>query len=275
MSTIPVGLLPNLFYILLIAGVWSATFAIITPGTGVFELMALFALGGTGIGLFYVPYNLWALVPLILGISAFIFALWKKEFANVSLGLSAILISLGSILLFGSESGRVALNPLLATVVTLFTLLLYWVGIRQIIAAHRLRTAYDPSLILEHVGEVRTALDPVGTVYVKGELWSAEADEKILEGEQIQVTDRKGLMLFVAQLERRARVKRRRHLVDDVTLTFLACIFIALVLVVLSALASQSALFRSMNVWWSFGLAEVLARRGPGSSCCGPLLSAG
>ena len=275
MSTIPVGLLPNLFYILLIASVWSATFAIITPGTGVFELMALFALGGTGIGLFYVPYNLWALVPLILGISAFIFALWKKEFANVSLGLSVILISLGSILLFGSESGRVALNPLLATVVTLFTLLLYWVGIRQIIAAHRLRTAYDPSLILEHVGEVRTALDPVGTVYVKGELWSAEADEKILEGEQIQVTGRKGLMLFVAQLERRARVKRRRNMVDDVTLTFLACIFIALVLVVLSALASAIRVIQEYERLVVFRLGRSVGEKGPGLILLWPVIERG
>lgn len=163
--------------------------------------MALFALGGTGIGLFYVPYNSWALVPLILGVGAFVFALWKKDFENISIVLSAILISLGSVLLFESESGRAAVNPLLAIVVTLFTLLLYWYGIRQVIAAHRLRTPYDPSLILDEIGEVRTALDPVGTVYVKGELWSAEADETILEGEQIQVTGREGLALKVAQLE--------------------------------------------------------------------------
>ena len=202
MLTIPTELLPNLLYILLVGGFWSATLAIISPGTGVFELMALFALGGTGIGLFYVPYNTWALIPLILGIAAFVFALWKKQFENVSIFLSAILISLGSVLLFESDSGRAAVNPWLAVVVTLFTLLLYWFGIRQVIAAHRLSTTFDPSLVLNEIGEVRTALDPIGTVYVKGELWSAEAVETILEGEQIQVTDREGLVLKVAQLKK-------------------------------------------------------------------------
>ena len=202
MSIIPESLLPNLLYILLVAGVWSATLAIITPGTGILELMALFALGGTGLGLFYVPYNSWALVPLILGIAAFIFALWKKQFENISIVLSAILISLGSVLLFESDAGRAAVNPFLAIVVTLFTLLLYWFGIRQVIAALRLRTTFDPSLVLNEIGEVRTALDPIGTVHVKGELWSAEADKTIHEGEQIQVTGREGLMLKVAQLEK-------------------------------------------------------------------------
>ncbi len=47
------------------------------------------------------------------------------------------------------------------------------------------------------VGEVRTALDPVGSVFVNGELWSARAETVLAPGARIIVTGREGLTLFV------------------------------------------------------------------------------
>jgi membrane protein implicated in regulation of membrane protease activity len=44
---------------------------------------------------------------------------------------------------------------------------------------------------------VRTALDPVGSVYVGGELWSARSETALPVGIPVRVRGREGLVLLV------------------------------------------------------------------------------
>ncbi len=201
METVPSEFLPNLLYILLVAGVWTSTLAVISPGTGVYELLALATLGGTGVGLFFVPFNGWALLPIALGLVAFIAGLWQRKWERAAIVLAGVLFSLGSALLFENDAGKPAVNPLLAIVMTLTTLGFYWFAITRVIASLRVQSTLDPSLVLNQIGDVRTLLDPVGTVYVGGELWSAWADEMIPVGAEIRVKEREGLMLKVERFE--------------------------------------------------------------------------
>lgn len=201
METVPSALLPNLLYILLVAGVWTSTLAVVSPGTGIYELLALVTLGGTGVGLFFVPFNSWALVPLGLGLIAFVIGLWQRKWENILVVTAGLLFSLGSVLLFENEAGKPAVNPLLAIVMTLTTLGFYWFAISRVVAAHRLQSTLDPALVIDQIGDVRTPIDPVGTVYVGGELWSAWADEVIPEGVDIRVKDREGLVLKVERID--------------------------------------------------------------------------
>jgi membrane-bound serine protease (ClpP class) len=174
---------------------------VISPGTGVYELLALATLGGTGVGLFFVPFNGWALLPIALGLVAFIAGLWQRKWERAAIVLAGVLFSLGSALLFENDAGKPAVNPLLAIVMTLTTLGFYWFAITRVIAALRVQSTLDPSLVLNQIGDVRTLLDPVGTVYVGGELWSAWADEMIPVGSEIRVKEREGLMLKVERFE--------------------------------------------------------------------------
>lgn len=201
METVPSDLLPNLLYLLLVAGVWTSTLAVISPGTGVYELLALVTLGGTGVGLFFVPFNSWALLPLALGLIVFIAGLWQRKWERPAVLLAGLLFSIGSIFLFENDAGKAAVDPFLAVVITLITLGFYWFAISRVISAHRLQSTLDPSLVLDQIGDVRTALDPVGTVYVGGELWSAWSNEVIPVGVEIKVKDREGLVLKVERVE--------------------------------------------------------------------------
>lgn len=201
METVPSELLPNLLYILLVAGVWTSTLAVISPGTGIYELLALATLGGTGVGLFFVPFNGWALLPLALGLVVFIAGLWQRKWERAAIVIAGVLFSLGSVLLFENDAGKPAVNPLLAIVMTLTTLGFYWFAITRVIASLHVQSTLDPSLVLNQIGDVRTPLDPVGTVYVGGEMWSAWADEMIPVGSEIRVKEREGLMLKVERFE--------------------------------------------------------------------------
>lgn len=194
------ALFPNLLYLLLVAGIWLAALAVLSPGTGVLELLALMTLAGAGLGTLVLPFNLWALIVLAAGIVFYILSLRFEKFEPWLL-LSALTLSLGSVFLFDTPEPGPAVSPLLALLVSLLTLGYFWLAVRSSIKAQRTRPSLDPSNVLGKIGDVRTALDLTGSIYVAGELWTARAERPIQVGEKVRVVDRDGLLLLVEPVE--------------------------------------------------------------------------
>ena len=55
----------------------------------------------------------------------------------------------------------------------------------------------DPNRVIGEIAEVRTELNPIGSVYALGELWTARSEERVKAGNRVKVVDREGLMLLV------------------------------------------------------------------------------
>lgn len=190
------ALFPNLLYLLLVSGIWLAALALLSPGTGVLELLAFIALVGAGLGTLVLPLNSWALVVLGIGVVFYVLSLRLEKF-EIWLVLSALALGIGSAFLFRTTAPGPAVNPLLALAVSLLTLGYFWLAVRSSLQAQRERPSIDPSNVLGEIGEVRTDLDPTGSIYVAGELWTARADGNIKTGEKVRVIDREGLLLIV------------------------------------------------------------------------------
>jgi membrane-bound serine protease (ClpP class) len=189
-------IMPNLVYLLLMAGVWLAAMAIASPGTGLLEVAAVVVLIMAGVGTLSVPLDLWALGVVGLGVVLFIGALrWRRT--ALWLVLSALLLSVGSAFLMGMEAGRTAVHPLVAVAVSLLTVGFFWIAVGRGLLAQRAKPAHDPESVLGQVGDVRSVLDPVGSVYVGGELWSARSDAALPIGTTVRVRGREGLTLLV------------------------------------------------------------------------------
>jgi membrane-bound serine protease (ClpP class) len=193
-------LFSNLLYLLLVAGLWLAALAIVSPGTGTLEVLAFLALVGAGLGTLIFPLNGWAVGVLVLG-GVFLIMSLRVRRTEVWLGLSAIAFSLGSVFLFRLKAGGPAVHPVLALVVSLLTLGYFWLAIRKAIAAHQAGPRLDPAIVMGEIGEVRTAIDPTGSVYVAGELWTARSDSPVEAGGQVRIQDRDGLILIVEPIE--------------------------------------------------------------------------
>ena len=200
MTVLDTPIFSNLLYLLLVAGLWLAALAIVSPGTGTLEVLAFFALAGAGLGTLVLPPNGWAVIVLVLGAVFLVLSLRMKR-VEIWLGLSAVAFCLGSVFLFRLEEGGAAVHPLLAIVVSLMTLAYFWLAIRNAILAHQAGPTMDPAFVLDQIGEVRTAIDPTGSVYVAGELWTARADAPISIGASVRVRDRDGLILTVEPVE--------------------------------------------------------------------------
>ncbi len=200
MSILDSALFPNLLYLVLVAGIWLAALAVITPGTGVLELLALVALAGAGLGTTILPLNLWSLVVLAAGVVCFILAL-RMPHSQWWLAASAVALSLGSVFLFRLENGCMAVHPLLALGASLLTLGYFWLAVRSTVMTFRTRPSIDPDRVIGKTGEVRTPLDPTGSVYVLGELWTARCDTPCEPGGAVRILGREGLLLLVKPVE--------------------------------------------------------------------------
>ena len=90
---------PNIAYLFLLGGVLLGLMAIITPGTGVFEVGAFFCVALAGYAVYNLSFNLWALIVLILSIIPFMYAIQKPK-REWFLALSILGLVVGSVFLF-------------------------------------------------------------------------------------------------------------------------------------------------------------------------------
>lgn len=187
---------PNIAYLFLLAGVLLGLMAVITPGTGLLEVGAIFCLALAGYAVFYLSINLWALIVLVLSVVPFIYAI-QKPGREWFLGLSIAGLVVGSIFLFASEGWQPAVNPLFALVSSILYAGFMWIVIRKSIQASHARPSHDLSSLVGQVGEAKTRIYTEGSVQVAGELWSARSDKSIPNGSPVRVIGREGFILIV------------------------------------------------------------------------------
>jgi len=191
---------PNVAYLILVIGVLLGMLALFTPGTGILEIGALFAIFLAGYAMYNLPIRIWALVLLAVGVVPFFFALrkYKQWYWLIPAILSMVI---GSVFLFKSQTSVTAINPYFAMLVSIISVVLMWfIGIKSI-EALRLRPSQDLSRLVEQTGEARTDILNEGTVYVGGEEWSARSEKRIPAGNLVKVVGREGLVLLVVKSE--------------------------------------------------------------------------
>ena len=187
---------PNIAYLFLLSGVLLAMMAIITPGTGMFEVGAFFCLAVAGYAVYTLSINLWALIVLMLSVVPFIYAIRKPK-RELYLALSILGLVLGSVFLFATDGWKPAVNPAVALISSLLFAGFVWVAITKTLQAARARPLHDLSTLVGQSGEAKTHIHAEGSVQVAGELWSARSEKPIPAGSSIRVIDREGFVLFV------------------------------------------------------------------------------
>ena len=192
---------PNVAYLFLVGGFSMALMAIVTPGTGVLEIGAIFALLLAGWGIYNLPINYWALIILVLGVVPFIIAV-RKSRRMVFLGISIFALIIGSVFIFRGEIWwKPVVNPVLASVVSLLTGGFFWIVVQKTLEASDAPLAHDLSPLVGAIGEAKTDIHQEGSVQVRRELWSAYSEYPILEGALVKVVKREGFILQVEAVE--------------------------------------------------------------------------
>jgi membrane-bound ClpP family serine protease len=204
----PITIDPNVVYLILLAGMWLSVTAAYVPGTGILELLAIIGVIASVVVLASMPTNWVSVVAIVVGTFGFftipLLDRRLKLLAFVGLALQLV----GSITLFNGASVSI---PLVAVIV-IASLLYYRFALLPVLHSQRTKAALiDDEPIVGARGYVQRALDPVGTVRVRGESWTARSDQRLDPGTEIVVIDREGLTLFVE-----SEKQKRQEALEDI-----------------------------------------------------------
>jgi membrane protein implicated in regulation of membrane protease activity len=200
---------PNMAYLLLVAGTLFTLTAIMVPGTGIQEILALFLLVLAGYTVYHLGINWWALAIMILSLLPFFFAV-RGPRRELWLEVSILGLSIGSVFFFPSAGGLISVDPVLAVVTTVLYAAFLWMAARKVVQTAISRPAHDLSTLLGERGEAKTAVRVKGSVQVDGELWSARSEDPIAAGRPIRIAGREGFVLIVEE-DRRPESQSREE----------------------------------------------------------------
>lgn len=187
---------PNIAYLVLLASVLLGFMALVSPGTGVFEVGAFFCIALAGYAVYNLSFNWWALMLVLSGVVPFVYAIQKPK-RELYLGLAILLIVVGSVFVFPRSDERGGVNLWVAFAASLCVAGFLWIAVRKSVEAATVRPSHDLEALVGQVGEARTKVHDDGSVQVDGELWSARSEQEIPVGSPVKVVRREGFILFV------------------------------------------------------------------------------
>lgn len=177
---------PNLAYLLLMLGLLGLYFEFANPGAivpgvagGISLLLAVFAFQ-------ILPINYVGLLLILLAVAFFIVEVKVHSYGFLTLGgIAAMLI--GSLMLVKSPLPelRPSLGVIVPAAVGVSLVLAFLVAL--VVRAQARRPVTGAEGLVGETGAARTDLVPGGKVFVHGELWDAEADGVVRQGEKIEV----------------------------------------------------------------------------------------
>lgn len=187
---------PDIAYLILLGGILLGFMSVVTPGTGIFEAGTFICLVLVGYAVYNLDINWWALLLILVSILPFFFS-FRNPKRELFLGLSILILVVGSIFLFAADGWKPAVNPLVALLGSGSVAVLLWFAVQKSVQAAAVRPMHDLSGLVGLKGEARTDVNDDGSVYVGGELWSARSEQKIEAGAHIRVVRREGFILVV------------------------------------------------------------------------------
>jgi membrane-bound serine protease (ClpP class) len=189
---------PNVVYILLIVGLWSAVAAFNVPGTGLPEVLAVICLVLAIAGLTQLQPNV---VGVILVVASVVMFAIDLHMHSMALAAGAVVsLALGSVFLFPPAAGMLLLSPWLIAGMTLASAVFFGAVLSSAIRTRRMPARAISNTAIGKTGKVIAPIDPVGTVQVQSELWTAVADEPIGKGEEVEVVTLEGLKVRVRRV---------------------------------------------------------------------------
>ncbi len=196
---------PDIAYILLSLGILAIIAEFYNPGTFIPGITGVICLILAFVALGSLPVNWGGVALIILAVILFLLDLKVTGFA-LSVG-GAISFILGSLLLFSPwptaspAMPSVRVSWWLVALMTASFLAFFLLAASAVWRAHRRKTLTGLDVVIGARGWATSDLNPLGTVLVKSEEWTAEAMEPpIFKGEAIEVVGREGVRLRVRKV---------------------------------------------------------------------------
>jgi membrane-bound serine protease (ClpP class) len=197
---------PDIAMLLVMAGMLGLYIEFQQPGMLVPGILGAFCLVLAGFAFQILPFSWIGLLVMLVGMALLILEVFVTSFgALFTLGIICILVG-GTMIFDMPEVSDLTVSfwSVLVPLVTGFAIVGGVVVLLVTRSIFRAQTAGVDEL-LGLIGETRTALTPEGKVFIRGEYWSATADQEIANGEPVEVTAVEGMNLRVRRAVSRSR----------------------------------------------------------------------
>jgi membrane-bound serine protease (ClpP class) len=195
---------PNIVFLLLTIGVQAILIELSSPGGWVAGFIGVVCLALAAYGLGILPVNWFGLIFLAVAFVLFVLDI-KAPTHGALTAAGVVSLMVGALVLFNSPGvpsfQRVSV-PLVVGV-SLATGGVFFIVLTFALRAQRAPIRMGQESMAGRTGVVRTSLDPVGSIYVGGEQWTAELvdrTQRSAPGERVEVVRVEGLRLFVKKL---------------------------------------------------------------------------
>ncbi|MCX8062302.1 MAG: nodulation protein NfeD [Anaerolineales bacterium] len=196
---------PNVVFLLLTIGVQAIIIELYSPGGWVAGVIGVVCVALAMYGLGVLPVNWFGIIFIIVAFILFILELNTPTFGGLTIAGVASLI-IGALVLFNSPGvpsfQRISI-PLV--VVTSSVLGVLFVGVLLFaMRAQRVPVQMGIESVIGKQGEVKAEINPVGSVQVGGELWTAElqpGQKPISAGSRVEIIGKHGIRLHVKLIE--------------------------------------------------------------------------
>ncbi len=197
---------PDIAMLLVMAGMLGLYIEFQQPGMLAPGILGAFCLVLAGFAFQILPFSWIGLLVMLVGMALLVLEIYVASF-GVLFTLGVICLLVGGTMIFDvPEMSDLSLPfwTFLVPVVTGFAIV---AGIVMIIVTRSIFGAQTAGVdeLLGLIGETRTSLSPNGKVFIRGEYWSATADQEIASGEPVEVTAVEGMSLRVRRAVSRSR----------------------------------------------------------------------
>ena len=189
---------PTAAYVLLLVGIYGIAFECMNPGLvfpgfiGVLSLVvSIHALSVIGVS--------WVGMTLfILGVICMALSLFFKRFGPLALlGIAGLFV--GAYFLFDSNGIKVDLGVIIFF--TILTAVFFFVVMKLAVRSQNKPVITGGQNLIGRMAEVSAVTEDSVTVKLLGEAWTAKSSADLAVGDQVKVTGRDGLILYVEKGE--------------------------------------------------------------------------
>ncbi len=179
---------PNIAYLLMMLGMAGIFFEIYNPGSIVPGVVGAIAMILALYSLDTLPINYAGLLLIVLSVVMFLLEIKVQSYGVLSIG-GAVSFVIGSIMLIDSPLPflQISWQIIFAATVCISAFFVFAIGMTYR-AQKRQPTTGREGLIGER-GNVIEDLNLEGTIEVHGEIWNANADEKIKKGQKVEIIE--------------------------------------------------------------------------------------
>lgn len=197
---------PNIVFLLLTVGVQAILIELSSPGGWIAGFIGAVCLALAAYGLGFLPVNWFGLIFLAIAFVLFVLDIKAPTHGALTVAGVASLI-VGSLVLFNSPGTPSFLRVSVPLVVgvSLASAGIFFAILMVALRAQRAPVRMGRESLVGRTGSARSAISPVGTVQLGGELWTSElaaGEDSIPEGTPVEVIDVKGVRVIVRQVQK-------------------------------------------------------------------------